>query len=109
MEVIFEVNKYDTKTIELIKSSGCVLNDEYQTNGLNGTEIVAIVVALIPAVKEIALAVWNRRSVTIKISNEYGSTELTARNLKEMEKLLDKYLEIEKKIEISEKDSKNGQ
>ena len=108
MEVIFEVNKFDENTIAQIKTSGFEIEDIYPSNGLNGTEIVAIVVALVPAVKDLILALWNKRSVSIKISNEFGSTELTAKNLEELEKKVDQYLAIIEKIRKSKVEDKDG-
>ena len=55
MEVVFEIVKSDITTIEEIRSSVDHIRQDYLTNGLDGVEIVAIVVALVPAIKDIIL------------------------------------------------------
>lgn len=109
MEIIFEVEKGDHKTIEYIKRAITPL-EEYQTNGLDGVEIVAIVVALIPAVKDVILAVWPNKTITIKICNDFGSMEVTAKTPKELEGIIDQYLSMLDKVKgknDSNKRSKN--
>ena len=102
MEVIFEVSKYDIQTINQIKSTVSNINDTYDTNGLNGTEIVAIVVALTPAIKELIINLWSKKSVSIKISNEYGTAEIVANSMKELEKSVDAYLKMVDKARSAE-------
>ena len=92
MNVVFEIDRSDTDTIEEIKSSVGHIEQEYITNGLNGTEIIAIVVALIPPIKDIILHYLPRKTVTIKISSEHGSVEISTNAIEEAEKMLDEYL-----------------
>ena len=102
MEVIFEINKHDTTTINELKSKLDSIIDTYESQGLDGAEIVAIVVALIPAMKDLILAYSSKKTVSIKISNQYGRAELTARNQKELEAMIDKYLEMVEKLQAME-------
>lgn len=102
MEVIFEINKHDTATINELKSKLDSIIDTYESQGLDGAEIVAIVVALIPTIKELIMAYFPKKTVTIKISNQYGSAELTARNEKELEVMINKYLEMVEKLKTME-------
>ena len=94
MDVVFEIARSDATTAEEIKSSVGHIEQEYITNGLDGAEIVAIVVALIPAVKDIILKFLPRKTVTIKISNEYGSVEISADSNDEAEKMVEEYLRL---------------
>ena len=94
MEVVFEIVKSDVATIEEIRSSAGHVKQDYLTNGLDGAEIVAIVVALVPAIKDIILKYITNKSVTIKISNEYGSVEISAKSVKEAQKQVEAYLRL---------------
>ena len=110
MDVIFEVDKNDTETIELLKEANCKIDDSEFSKGLNGTEIVALVAALTPLLKAIIERVWSKPTVTIKLSNESGTIELAANGIKELSEIIDKYLEpLSKAINTpKEVDKKNG-
>ena len=98
MDVVFEIVRSDVATIEEIRSALSHVKEDYITNGLDGAEIVAIVVALVPAIKDIILKCIPNNSVTIKISNEYGSAEISARSVKEAEAQVDAYLRLVEKM-----------
>ena len=102
MEVVFEIVKSDITTIEEIRSSVDHIRQDYLTNGLDGVEIVAIVVALVPAIKDIILKYIPNKSVTIKISNEYGSVEISAKSVKEAEEQVEAYLQLVEKMQRKE-------
>lgn len=91
MDIVFEIARNDIATISEIKASVGCIKQEYITNGFDGVEIIAIVVALIPALKDLILQCLAKETVTIKISNEYGSVEISG-NSKEAQKQLDAYL-----------------
>lgn len=94
MEVVFEIVKSDAATIEEIRACVGHIKQDYSTNGLDGAEVVAIVVALVPALKDIILKYVANKSVTIKISNEYGSVEISAKSVKEANKQVEAYLQL---------------
>lgn len=93
MDVVFEIARNDIATINEIKESVANIKQEYKTNGFDGMEIIAIVVALIPALRDIILKCLTKETVTIKISNEYGSVEISG-SPEEAQKQLDAYLRI---------------
>lgn len=94
MDVVFEIARSDVATVDEIRSSLGHIKQDYCTNGLDGAEIVAIVVALVPAIKDLILKYISNKSVTIKISNEYGSVEISAKSVKEAQKQVDAYLRL---------------
>lgn len=94
MDVVFEVVRSDVATIEEIRLSAGHIREDYLTNGLDGAEIVAIVVALVPAIKDLILKYIPNKNVTIKISNEYGSVEISASSVKEAQEQVDAYLRL---------------
>lgn len=94
MDVVFEIVRSDIATIDEIRASVGHIKQDYSTNGLDGAEIVAIVVALVPAIKDLILKYISNTSVTIKISNEYGSVEISARSVEEAQKQVDAYLRL---------------
>lgn len=94
MDVVFEIARSDVATVNELRSSLGHIEQEYFTNGLDGAEIVAIVVALVPAIKDLILKYIPNKSVTIKISNEYGSVEISAKSVKEAQKQVDAYLRL---------------
>lgn len=94
MDVVFEIVRSDIATIDEIRASVGHIKQDYSTNGLDGAEIVAIVVALVPAIKDLILKYIPNPSVTIKISNEYGSVEISARSVEEAQKQVDAYLRL---------------
>ena len=98
MQVIFEVQKHEEQTIRELQQKLGGQTESYTTNGFDGTQIVALVVALIPTVKELILTYFPKKTVTIKISNDYGSAELTAKTVEELEVMVDKYLAMVEKV-----------
>ena len=94
MDVVFEIIRSDTTTIEDVRSSVGHIKQDYLTNGLDGAEIVAIVVALVPAIKDVILKYIPNKSVTIKISNEYGSIEISADSVEEAREQIEAYLRL---------------
>lgn len=70
----------------------------YVTNGFDGSDVVAIVATLIPTIKELILSCFPKKTVTIKISNEYGSAELSAKTLEELDEMVEQYLAIIEKV-----------
>lgn len=94
MDVVFEIVRSDVATINEIRSSVGQIKQDYLTNGFDGAEIVAIVVALVPAIKDLILKYVPNKHVTIKISNEYGSVEISAKSVKEAQMQVDAYLQL---------------
>lgn len=93
MDVVFEIDRNNHTVIEDIKSCKYV-KQVYETNGFNGIEVVTIIVALINSVKDLILKYVSNPSVTIKISNEFGSVEITAKSVEQAERQIDAYLDM---------------
>ena len=70
----------------------------YQIRFFDGSDVVAIVATLIPTIKELILSYFPKKTVTIKISNEYGSAELSAKTLEELDEMVEQYLAIIEKV-----------
>lgn len=98
MEIIFEVDKNDIETMERIKTSGCEILEIDTANGLNSKEIVAFVVKLTDKVKDLIPYVFNKKTLSMKLSDGTRTIELSANSIKDFEFLIDKYLELEKKL-----------
>lgn len=99
MDIIIEIDKFDKQTIaEVIQAleGNYTLSDE---NGLDGGEIVTITIALIPAIKDLIMHLFPKKTVSIKISTEIGTIELTANSQEELEVLMDKYINLVKEPE----------
>lgn len=96
MDVVFEIDRNESDIIKEIEFSAKHIKQVYETNGLNGMEIVTIVVALIPPIRDLILKYFPNPSVTIMISNEFGSIEITAKSVKQAEQQIDAYLEMSK-------------
>lgn len=94
MNIIFEIDKREVEIIKEIKNSCGEIIEERTENGLNGTEIVAIVVALTPILKELIMRYLPRPKVKIILSSELGSVEISSTSMIKAKKQIDAAIKV---------------
>jgi len=106
MNVVFEVREDDIDTIAELKTrlEELLVVEEENENGLDGNNVVALIVALVPSVIDIVKEYVSKTTVTIKVSTPDGCIEISSTSPQKAIKQLEQVSKMLKEVHKEEDD-----